>query len=179
MSAPRRICLIGAECTGKTVLGKALAREFKCPYVAEYLREFCDEHQRTPREDEQQWIIDTQMIRETIAMSDAETLQSKFVICDTAPLLTAVYSDYIFADTSLYARAIEWHRNYALTLLLEPDLPWIADGIQRDGEHAREPAHKLIRKKLSGHRFNYVEISGSGHERTLAALRAVSAIATT
>jgi NadR type nicotinamide-nucleotide adenylyltransferase len=173
MSKVQRICIIGAESTGKTTLAKALARELHCAWVAEYLRDFCEENKRVPREDEQEFIIDTQEIREEIAASDDKALASGFLVCDTAPLLTAVYSEHVFSDVSLYKRAVDWHRRYTLTLLLEPDLPWVADGLQRDGDHVRIPVTKLIRKKLSGHRFEYVLIEGDGHDRTLAALRAI------
>jgi nicotinamide riboside kinase len=176
MSAPRRICIIGAESTGKTTLAQALARELKCAWVAEYLREFCEENQRVPREDEQEFIIDTQEIREEIAASDDNALASGFLVCDTAPLLTAVYSEHVFGDVSLYKRAVDWHRRYTITLFLQPDLPWVADGMQRDGDHVRVPVTKLIRKKLTGYRFNYLEISGSGHERTLNALHAIDSL---
>jgi molybdopterin-guanine dinucleotide biosynthesis protein len=48
------IALLGAESTGKTVLAGALAGALATParrvaVVAEYLREFCDRHGRTPR----------------------------------------------------------------------------------------------------------------------------------
>jgi nicotinamide riboside kinase len=176
MKKVQRICLIGAESTGKTTLAQALARELNSPWVAEYLREFCDTHQRTPRADEQEEIFDTQCIREDIAASAALERGAPFLVCDTAPLLTAVYSDYLFDDKSLYPRAIEWHRRYALTLFTQPDLPWMDDGLQRDGEHVREPVTKLIRTKLNGHRFKHVSIAGDGHDRTLTALRALDAV---
>src|ERR1035437_2749974 len=44
MKAARLICIIGAECTGKTTLARALAEHFDCPWVPEYLRDFCDAH---------------------------------------------------------------------------------------------------------------------------------------
>jgi nicotinamide riboside kinase len=173
---PRLICLIGAESTGKTMLAQALARELACPWVPEYLREFCDAHRRTPRQDEQAMILETQMTRETTAFEKAQELGCKFVLCDTAPLLTAIYSEYVFNDQSLYARAIGLHRRYVLTLLLEPDLPWIADGLQRDGEHVRAPITTLIRDQLQANAFAWQSISGSGHERVLAALHAIDAM---
>ena len=129
-AAPRLVCLIGAECTGKTTLAKALAQQIDGLYVAEALRQFCDQHGRTPTQSEQAVLMDAQVVQEERAWVQARQHGKRFVFCDTAPLLTAVYSDHYFADRSLYARARALHQRYALTLLLAPDLPWVADGLQ-------------------------------------------------
>ena len=62
------VALLGAESTGKTTLaaeiGAALAaRGIRVEVVAEFLREFCDVHARTPRRDEQTGIAAEQTAR--------------------------------------------------------------------------------------------------------------------
>lgn len=52
------VALLGAESTGKTTLAHRLrevlaAEGHRVAVVAEYLREFCDTHGRTPRPEEQ------------------------------------------------------------------------------------------------------------------------------
>ena len=79
MSAERGfvIALLGAESTGKTTLASALAERLAADghvavVVPEYLREFCDRQQRTPRHDEQQGIAAEQTRRiEAAAQSHA------------------------------------------------------------------------------------------------------------
>ena len=44
-------------------------------------------------------------------------------MADTTALTTAVHSDILFGDTSLYASALAAHRGYAITLLMALDLP--------------------------------------------------------
>ncbi|MGL4232509.1 MAG: AAA family ATPase [Casimicrobium sp.] len=176
MKEPQLICVIGAESTGKTSLARALAHELRAPWVAEYLREFCDAHARTPRREEQQHILDTQVKRENDALQTARLALQPFVLCDTAPLLTAIYSEYVFGDLSLYTQAYALHARYVHTLLLETDLPWLPDGIQRDGEHVRKPIHALIEKHLREIRAPYTTISGDGHARTLNASRAIDSL---
>jgi nicotinamide riboside kinase len=170
------ICILGAESTGKTTLAETLARHFEVPCVPEYLRDFCNTNRRTPQHEEQMLILETQLLLEKVAIRMAEKNQSKRVIYDTAPLLTAIYSDYIFADTSLYERAISHHRHYTLTLLLEPDLPWVGDGIQRDGEHVREPITHMIRNQLDANELPYIVISGGGEKRSRDAISAIRTI---
>ena len=172
-SSPQLIAILGAESTGKTTLAQALANHFSCPWVAEYLREFCDQHQRTPRQDEQQAIMDIQVARENAAMNLALIQHAPFVFCDTAPLLTAIYSDYVFSDLSLYPKARKLHVRYALTLLLLPDIEWAPDSMQREGAHVQGPIQTLLTSTLEDMNAAFVTIQGRAESRTLNAVKAI------
>ena len=176
MGATKLISLIGAESTGKTTLAQALAKHFNSPWVPEYLRAFCESRGRTPRQDEQSLILETQFIDESVVKARAWEQHAPYVFCDTAPLLTAIYSDHIFNDQSLYARARTLHARYALTLLLAPDIAWVADGMQRDGAHVRAPITETILRELRGINAPFVRIEGEGEDRTLAAIGALQAV---
>src|ERR1700748_2264192 len=97
-----RIAIVGAESTGKSELARALAprlsEEFglACAVVGEHLREWCDVHARTPRADEQLAIADEQQRRIDAAAASGVDL----VLCDTTPVMIAVYSELLFADRS-------------------------------------------------------------------------------
>jgi len=173
MKAARLICILGAESTGKTTLAQSLASQLGCPWVPEYLRQFCNEHARTPRRDEQALVMEAQRRSELEAQARAAEQEAAFVFCDTAPLLTAIYSALVFGDTSLHAQARTLHLNYALTLLLAPDIAWIADGLQRDGEHVRKPVTRMIAQELARLPLPVARISGQGPQRLAAALAAV------
>jgi nicotinamide riboside kinase len=175
LAAPLLICLIGAECTGKTTLAQSLAQEFVGRWVPERLRLFCDAMGRTPLQHEQIDILQQQTHDEVAALAEAKCNQQRYVFCDTAPLLTAVYSEFVFGDTSLYPRARELHARYALTLVLEPDLPWIADGLQRDGAYVQRPIHAKILQELQHMGRPFYPVSGSGELRTVLARAAVHA----
>ncbi len=177
MKSAQLICIIGAESTGKTTLAQALAEHFACPWVAEYVRDFCDSRGRTPTEHEQSLILETQVIHELSAHVSAQARNRPFVFCDTAPLLTAIYSEYVFADTSLYPRARAMHSRYVLTLLLEPDIMWMADGMQREGAHVREPITHLLERELAVIGAPVVRVRGRGGARLQAAMQAIHGIA--
>ncbi len=181
MSKAFVIALLGAESTGKTVLAAALAMALadaqagetatpprRIAVVAEYLREFCDRHQRTPRQEEQAHIAAEQTRRIEAASQDHD-----IVIADTTAVMIAVYSEHVFGATNLYADALVAHARCDLTLLTALDLPWLADGLQRDGPHVREPVDAAVRRALSGGRLGYSVISGSGAARLEAALACV------
>ena len=174
---PRLICLIGAECTGKTTLAQALAARLGGLWVPEYLRSFTDLHGRTPEQREQLGVLQEQVRMETAMLNTARSKECAWVFCDTVPLLTAVYSDHVFGDASLYPQAHGLHARYALTLLLESDIPWVADGVQRDGMADRAVVQARIEHALSQWDWPYVRVSGSQEARLLAAIRHVQALA--
>jgi len=172
---PRLVCLLGAECTGKTTLVQALAKHFSGLSVGECLRDFCVTHARAPKAHEQAGLIDAQLALEEAALARAAQSGQRWVFCDTAPLLTAVYSDHYFADRNLYARALALHQHYALTLLLTPDLRWVGDGLQRDGVSTRAAVHGLLQRALTT--VSQVKvISGQGAARTHCAVAAVQSL---
>jgi nicotinamide riboside kinase len=167
------VALLGAESTGKTTLaaelGAALAaRGQRVAVVAEALREFCDRNARTPRREEQAAIAAEQSER-----IDAAAALNEIVVADTTALMIAVYSDLVFADTALYAGALAAQRRCDLTLVTALDLPWRADGLQREGEHVRAPVDALLRSALVGAGIAFATISGTGAKRLEAALRTI------
>lgn len=164
------IAIVGAESTGKTALARALAAQLGGVAVPELLRDWCDREGRTPRPDEQADIAAAQ----TTAI-DAAALTAEVVICDTTALMTAIYSDYLFQDTSLYPAALAFHRRCALTLLTALDLPWVADGLQRDGPHVRAPIDAAIRAALASAGVAWQRVAGRGEARVQAALDAYRA----
>lgn len=175
MTAALRVAIVGAESTGKTTLARALATQLEAQArlqvacVGEVLREWCDREGRTPRADEQASIADEQARR-----IDVAALISDLVICDTTPLMTAVYSAMLFDDWSLVAAAIDFQRRCDLTLLTALDLPWVADGLQRDGPHVREPVDARLRALLAEHGVGWQLVTGSGDARVSAALDAIA-----
>jgi nicotinamide riboside kinase len=167
------ISLVGAESTGKTTLARSIAQALQARgervgIVEEYLREFCAAEGRTPRIEEQRDIAEEQTRRIRSAAA-----QHAIVIADTSALMIAVYSDIVFGDTSLYPSATAAHAGVDLTLLTALDLPWQADGLQRDGPHVREPVDALVRRALDAARLPYAIVAGAGARRFATAMQAV------
>jgi len=168
----RVVALLGAESTGKTELAKALVQALEaegtpCTLVTEYLREWCDREGRVPRPDEQQAIVIEQTRRIATAAAQGD------VIADTTALMTAIYSDLLFDDASLYAQALAAQRTYAVTLVTALDLPWVAKGAQHDGPHKRERVDALLRTALSKGDITYSVVYGHGEQRLANALTAL------
>jgi nicotinamide riboside kinase len=162
---PRRISLIGAECSGKTTLARALADQLPGLWVPELLREFCDLHGRAPRCDEQSGLIRAQIEREKQVQALARRQGFGFIVCDSSPLATALYSAELYDDASLLDEALEHQRSYALTLCTAIDMPWQADGIQRDGPRARESFDARLARELTQRGLAFTRVAGGPRQR--------------
>jgi nicotinamide riboside kinase len=179
------VAIVGAESSGKTQLAAALHERLAAggvpvAVVAEYLREFCDASGRTPERHEQAAIaaeqtrrIDAACRALSGAAPEAGPTRDGVVIADTTALMTAVYSDIVFGDASLYASAGRDHARCDLTLLTALDLPWQADGIQRTGEHVRGPIDARVRAALRRAGVAYAVVGGAGAARADAAWQAL------
>ena len=167
-----KVALLGAESTGKTALAAGIAAHWRAQGLAvhavgEYLREWCDREGRTPRPDEQMAIAQEQ------ARRALQAPPGHWVVADTTPLMIAIYSDMLFDDRSLYDFAQQHQQHYDLTLVTGLDLPWVADGLQRDGPHVREPVDTRLRAALTRAGVAYRVIYGQGDQRLKQALAAI------
>jgi len=166
----RRIAVLGAECTGKSQLCQALAQILPGLALAEVLREWVSRGGRTPNPDEQWQVFERQQQAEQQALLEAERTGHSWVLCDSAPLMTAVYSLYYFSDDSLLAPALAHHAGYALTLVCADDLPWMPDPGQRDGELVRQAVQAQLHGIVRQHCPQAVTVSGLGPRRLTRAL---------
>lgn len=174
-SGALRIAILGAESTGKTALAHALAERIRTltglrtRCVGEWLRDWCAQAGRTPHRDEQMAIA-----RHQHALIDAAAAECDVVVCDTTAIMTAVYSAMLFDDPSIEAFAIAEQARFQVTLLTALDLPWVADGIQRDGPQVRVPVDTRVRALLQAHGIAWSLVAGLGEARVGSALDAVS-----
>ncbi len=172
---PLRVALLGAESTGKTWLTQALAgvlraRGQSVRTVDEVLRQWCDDAGRTPQRHEQMAIAQQQAhAAQPLCPPEPDT----WVLSDTTPLMTAVYSQLLFDDESLYPMALAHHALYDITLVTGLDLSWVADGLQRDGPQVRIPVDNLLRQALDRAGMTYRVVYGQGPRRLNNALLAL------
>jgi len=143
------VLLLGGECTGKSELAGALAEVmseggYSTAVVPESLRAFVEDIGRTPAKEDQRdiWIAQ----RDALAVARASGVD--LVICDPAPLMTAVYSLQYFDDASLLEPALAETLEADLIIWCQPDITWEPDGRHRDGPHARETSHRILETEV-------------------------------
>lgn len=175
-AAPFTVALLGGESTGKSSLAQALLEHLtpahgpRAVRVPEHLRGWCELHGRAPHQHEQASIAAAQ----TAAIAAARaTPDVQVVVADTTALMVAAYSEQYFNDATLWPQALADHATVDLTLLMGLDLPWVADGLCRDGPAARQATDTLLRARLEQAGISFQTIYGTGQARVSQALRAL------
>jgi nicotinamide riboside kinase len=172
---PQSVAVLGAESTGKSWLTQALAGVLRARgqavhTVDEVLRQWCERAGRTPQRHEQMAIAEQQA---QAAHPPDQPAPDTWLLSDTTPLMTAVYSHLLFDDESLYPMALAHQALYDITLVTGLDLPWVADGLQRDGPQVRGPVDTLVRQALERSGMAYRVVYGQGPRRLNNALLAL------
>lgn len=164
LTEPRQlIALVGGESTGKSTLAGALTRELPAVAVPETLRAWVEHHGRAPRAEEQRDVMRAHLLAEAAAMADPAP--PAWVVSDSGPIMTAVYSILYFDDYSLAPEAIELSSGLAVVVWCAADIPWVPDGDQRDGPHRRAEAQEVIGELLDGAGLPVLRVHGSVGQR--------------
>jgi hypothetical protein len=142
---------------------------------------------RPPKAHEQILIAHTQAQR-VLQAPDCEVL-----LADSAPLMTAILSELLLADCSLYSYALAHHAVYDITLLTGLDLPWLEDGaqaavqaavqadvqvvlpdgLQYDAPLFQRQVDARLRELLQTEGFGFSVVYGQGAQRCNCALTAL------
>jgi HTH-type transcriptional regulator, transcriptional repressor of NAD biosynthesis genes len=171
----KRVCLLGAESTGKTTLALRLAKRYGTVCVTEYGREYSVRRHKKLGDRwttaEFRHIADVQAQREDLLAQRANGV----LFCDTDVFTTACFHDVYmgFKDGMLEEQARE--RGYDLYLLCGLDVPFVQDGWRDDGPH-REAMDAAYRAFLEETGAIWIELRGSYEERMEQAVAAVDGL---
>lgn len=163
-----KVVLTGSESTGKTGLAHRLAEHFGAPVAEEFVRGYAAERGGTLGFADHGPIAKGQIASEDAAIARAREI----VVLDTDLVSTVVYCEHYFGKCPPWIETEARARAGSLYLLMNPDIPWVADGVRDRGEQRRD-MHDLFRGKLDQLALNYVEISGERAERFESAVRVV------
>ncbi|MDP9191195.1 MAG: ATP-binding protein [Acidobacteriota bacterium] len=165
---PRRICLIGPECTAKTTLALRLARELGAVYVPEYAREYAETCNRALTAED----VDS-IARGEIANLDAAADAERAVL-DTDLISTVVYARHYYGTCPQWIEAEAKRRRADLYLLMDTDIAWLPDAVRDTGDDAREDLFDAFRAALEEFETCWIIVSGEGEvrwERVLALVK--------
>lgn len=143
--------------------------------VAEFLRIWVDQRGRVPLPTEQASVMAAHRESEISALRQADQAGLPWVVSDSGPLMTAVYSIQYYDDASLLPLALEWTAHSDRVLWCQDDFPWQPDP-QRDGSPARATSQQILAAIFDEHpALPMLAIHGSFDERVEAALSEVGA----
>jgi len=168
----RRICIVGAESTGKTTLARELARHFKTVWIPEYGREVSE--RKLELDGKYHWESNdfVEIAAMQCRLEDAAARQAnRILICDTDAFATTIwhqrYLGYKSAEVESIANS---HRRPDLYLLTDVETPFVQDGT-RDGESIREWMHNAFITQLSASHRKFILLSGSYADRLTQAIK--------
>ncbi|MEW6265444.1 MAG: AAA family ATPase [Thermodesulfobacteriota bacterium] len=164
----RRVCIVGPESTGKSILARRLAGHYRTAFVAEYARGLLAlKDNRVDPEDI------PRIARGQAASEDALARQAnRVLICDTDLITTTIWSDVLFGDCPEWIKQEADRRRYDLYLLADIDCPWMDDP-QRFLPHQREAFLARCIFELESRGRSYEKIGGSWEDRFHQAVRAI------
>jgi NadR type nicotinamide-nucleotide adenylyltransferase len=166
------VVVTGSECTGKTTLAESLAERLRAVCIPEYARQFVRDKSAAPEYADVEAIARGQIALEDDAARGGHDL----VIEDTDLLSTVVYSRHYYGDCPHWIEAELERRLPDLYLLADIDVPWTADGEQRDRGQMREEMQALFREALGQRAVRVVVVRGSHAIRLRIALEAISSL---
>jgi len=167
-----RIVVTGSECTGKSTLAEGLADHYQAALVPEFVRRFVEGKGSAPVYSDVEEIARGQLAFE----GEVAEAAGKLIILDTDLLSTWVYSRHYYGRCPVWISAEVDAHPADLYLLAAIDVPWVADGVQRDRGHMRSEMQALFRAELSSRGFDFVEVEGPVEERLVAAVEAVDGL---
>ena len=163
-----RVCIFGAESTGKTTLCQQLASYFNTVYVPEYARFFIETKVNFNQKD----LID--IAKGQIALEKALTPKAnKILFSDTDPLATTIWSQWLFNSCPQEIINLANQKHYDFYLLTDIDLEWEADKVRYFPEKRTEFMTSCI-NSLEVNNRPYFIINGRGKTRLENAIKIIS-----
>lgn len=169
-----RVCIAGAESTGKSTLSQRLAKWYGTVWVPEYGRQYT--LGRTERMGSGSWRSEefSHIAYEQQRLEDeAARRADPVLICDTDAFSTRIWHEFFLDDFRADWPAIP--SRIALYLLPFPDVPFVADEI-REGEHRRYWMHERFVTELTQLGARHLVLEGAYDDRFQQAVRAIDGL---
>lgn len=172
-AAPKKVAIIGPECSGKTDLSHRLAAYFKTEWVPEYARQFLNKLNRPYEQSDLTKIAHGQVRMEDEWAHDAH----RVLICDTNLIVIKVWSEFKYGNCDAEILNTMKSRHYDLLLVTDIDIPW-EDDPQREHPDKRAYFRDLYRKEAAASGVPFVNISGTREQRLQTAINEIEKLLT-
>jgi len=163
----KKICIVGSESTGKSVLTERLAGYYHTVFVPEMARDIVNTTANCTADD-----------LYTIAGAHAKAIikkipvANKLLFVDTDITITRSYADFLFGTTIITEDWINQANYFDLYLFLETDCMYVQDGTRLDVQD-REKLNVFHKKEFIKQGISYHTIYGDWEERFNAAIKII------
>lgn len=165
----KKIAILGAESTGKSVLCEQLAKHYQTTFVPEYARTYFDEHDiNNYNTDDLEIIAKNQLELE----KEYNKKATNYLFCDTSLITVKIWSTHKFNKVPDFITKSIKSTDYDLYLISNNDVQWEADP-QRRNEDLREHLFKWNRHELQKLNVDYKVIKGVGEDRLKCAIQLI------
>lgn len=165
-----RVVLSGVESVGKSTLAAELASRFGGLLVPEFGRTYTERLRRDLTLEDHYAIAEGH----EIAADQAAAARPAVLIEDTDIVMTTAWATMLFGERDLILAARPSRGD--LHLLLEPDVPFVADPVRMFGEpEARRRFHGHVVDEFRARGLEPTRISGDWAARTASAVAAIEA----
>jgi NadR type nicotinamide-nucleotide adenylyltransferase len=161
---PRRVVLTGSESVGKTTLATELAARYGVPLVPEFVRDYATAKGAPLDFTDHGPIAWGQVALEDTAIAAARAAGHGLIVHDTDLVSTVAYCHHYFGRCPAFLEELALARRADLYLLLDIDVPWVADGVRDRGDRRAE-VHRLFGDTLSRLGARVTLIQGPWDER--------------
>ncbi|GAB4030380.1 AAA family ATPase [Spirosoma gilvum] len=167
----KKVCLYGPESVGKTTLAHRLATAYQTTFVPEMARQFLTSNNFTVHD----------IIRigkaQTEAVKAAEQVANRILFCDTDLITTQIYSEIYFQHVPPILYELEHQVLYDQYILLDIDVPWVADDLRDQGNRRPEMLARF-RDVLEHRKLPYVLVGGNYEKRFASIQKIVDSLLT-
>lgn len=172
----KKVCIIGTESCGKTTLTKYLAKIYQTSWVEEYGRKFCE--QDMCMDESLLQFNDYALIASRRYEDEVQATKTanKVLFADTNAFVTNFYCKLYEGNTHPLVEEYERLEQYDLTLFLDSDVEWVADGLRvnKDRGKTDELFRSMLTLQTRPETFGQlVRISGTYSERLEKAIKII------
>jgi len=128
----KKVAVVGTESCGKSTLVSKLAKKYATTSTAEVGRSYCDQYSNQLTES----LFNDIAMQHWLVQKDMAAISNQVTFIDSDAIITQYYLKmYLGKESPLIEEVIKL-QEYDLVLYLEPDVPWVADGLRFAGNEA-------------------------------------------
>ncbi len=166
----KKVCIIGTESTGKSILTIRLSEYYNVNFVPEMAREIIEETDEcTPKHLQEIAILHAKTIQEKVQKTNG------LLFVDTDLNITRSYAKFLFQEELNVPDWVEEINRFDLYLFLENDVPFVQDGTRLD-EDRRNILNQFHKATFASRNISVKIITGNWEEKFLKAIELVDSL---